>query len=139
MSAQSCGCDMSAGWVCAVHAPLMRTNRIDEREQEAEFIKNSTGLPDDPQARKQYPIATGCFDYFPDALAEIAHVSWLGNEQHNPGTPLHWDRTKSQDEADAAMRHFKDRGTRDKDGARHTAKFAWRALALLQKELEGEK
>lgn len=90
------------------------------------------------QIRKEHPLATGCFDYFPDALYEIAHVSYVGNEQHNPGTPLHWDRTKSTDEADCVLRHFKDRGTRDTDGLRHTAKMAWRSLALLQKELEGE-
>lgn len=95
-------------------------------------------LPTDAATRKQFPIATGVIDYFPDALAVIANVSYTGNEQHHPGQPLHWDRSKSTDEADAAMRHFKDRGTRDTDGVRHTAKFAWRALALLQKELEGE-
>lgn len=89
--------------------------------------------------RKQYPIATGFLDYFPDAIAEIAHISFIGNEQHHPGKPLHWDRTKSTDEADACMRHFKDRGTRDSDGERHSAKMAWRALAILQKEIEAER
>ena len=88
--------------------------------------------------RKTYPLASGVLDYFPDALMEVAHVSYLGNEQHNPGQPLHWDRSKSQDEADALMRHMKDRGKRDSDGARHTAKVAWRALALLQKEIEAD-
>jgi len=29
-----------------------------------------------------------------------------------------------------------ERGTYDTDGIRHSAKLAWRALALLQKELE---
>jgi hypothetical protein len=29
-----------------------------------------------------------------------------------------------------------ERGTRDTDGARHSAKLAWRALALLQIEIE---
>ena len=95
-------------------------------------------LPDEASARKQYPIATGVLDYFPDALAAIAQVSAAGNEQHHPGEPLHWDRSKSTDEADALIRHFLQRGTRDTDGLRHTAKMAWRALALLQKEIEGE-
>jgi hypothetical protein len=36
------------------------------------------------------------------------------------------------------MRHFLERGTRDADGQRHSAKFAWRALALLQIEIEQE-
>lgn len=97
-----------------------------------------TTLPEGAAERKQYPLATGLFDYFPDALAAVANVSWVGNEQHNPGKPVHWDRSKSGDEADTALRHFAERGKRDKDGTRHTAKFAWRALALLQKEIEGE-
>ena len=93
-------------------------------------------LPDDPKARKEFPMATGLLDYFPDALAYVSHVSFLGGQQHNPGKPLHWDRSKSGDESDALMRHFLDRGTRDEDGLRHSAKVAWRALALLQTELE---
>lgn len=93
-------------------------------------------LPTEAEERKQYPVATGVVDYFPDALSEIGHVSFVGNEQHNLGTPLHWDRSKSTDEADALMRHFIERGKRDSDGLRHSAKLAWRALALLQKEIE---
>lgn len=88
------------------------------------------------ELRKEYPIATGLMDYFPDALMEVAHVSWVGNQKHNPGTPVHWDRSKSKDEADALIRHFLDRGKLDEDGQRHSAKVAWRALAMLQKELE---
>ena len=95
-------------------------------------------LPSTALERKQHPIATGVLDYFPDALAAIAHVSWVGNEQHNPGSRVHWDRAKSTDEADCLLRHFLQRGTLDSDGLSHTAKMAWRALALLQKELEGE-
>jgi hypothetical protein len=74
--------------------------------------------------------------YFPDALLEVAYCSWVGNEQHHPGQPLHWDRSKSTDEAEALMRHLLHAGTVDSDGVRHTAKAAWRCLALLQKELE---
>ena len=93
-------------------------------------------IPTDPAERKRAPVCTGCFDYFPDALVEVARVSFIGNEQHNPDQPLHWDRAKSTDEADALARHLLQRGTIDSDGARHSAKLAWRALALLQKELE---
>ncbi len=93
-------------------------------------------LPKDAKDRKEYPVGTGVIDYFPDAIVEVAHVSFIGNQQHNPGTPLHWDRSKSTDEADALMRHFIERGKIDSDGIRHSAKLAWRALALLQKELE---
>ena len=95
-------------------------------------------LPTSVEARKATPIATGVIDYFPLALAEIARVSKVGNDQHNGvDSPLHWDRAKSTDEADALMRHFIERGTVDTtDGMLHSAKMAWRALALLQKELE---
>src|SRR5262245_36685630 len=87
--------------------------------------------------RKQTPIYSGVIRYFPRALAYIAHVSWKGNEQHNPGTPLHWDRSKSQDELDALTRHLVDAGTVDEmDGVLHSGKVAWRALANLEKELE---
>lgn len=96
-------------------------------------------LPTDAKARKDVPIATGVLDYFPHALAAVAECSKKGNDQHNPGKPLHWDRSKSQDESDALIRHFLERGTVDTDGIRHSAKVAWRALALLQKEIEAER
>lgn len=93
-------------------------------------------LPTDAADRKRFPLATGVLDYFPDALLAIAECSYIANEQHNPGTPVHWDRAKSPDEADALLRHLLQRGTVDEDGIRHSTKLAWRALALLQKELE---
>lgn len=98
----------------------------------------ATTLPTDAAARKTYPVASGVLDYFPDAIAAISHISWRGNEQHNPGQPLHWARGKSTDEADTMLRHFLQRGTLDTDGVRHSAKMAWRALALLQKEIEAD-
>ena len=96
------------------------------------------GLPhlNEPAKRKGQPITTGVLDYFPDALLAIAECSRKGNDQHNPGKPLHWDRSKSGDESDALVRHLLERGKIDSDGIRHTAKVAWRALAMLQKELE---
>lgn len=95
-------------------------------------------LPDDPKDRKGCPITTGVLDYFPLALAEVARVSKAGNDQHNPGQPLHWSRGKSGDHADCVSRHLIQRGELDKDGMRHSAKMAWRALAILQEELEDE-
>lgn len=89
--------------------------------------------------RKDRPLATGVLDYFPDALLEVARVSKIGNDQHNPGQPLHWAKEKSTDHADALLRHLVDRGTMDTDGGRHSAKVAWRALALLQTEIERER
>ena len=95
-------------------------------------------LPTDPKERKACPITTGCLDYFPDALAEVARVSVIGNAQHNPGEPLHWAKEKSTDEPDCIVRHLIQRGTRDTDGTRHSAKVAWRALAMLQREIDVE-
>jgi hypothetical protein len=86
--------------------------------------------------RKQTPIFSGVLNYFPDAIREVAQCSFVGNEQHNPNTPLHWDRSKSGDELDALARHLLEAGTIDSDGIRHSAKVAWRALANLQKEIE---
>ena len=96
-------------------------------------------LPPDAHARKRIPLATGLLDYFPDALCAVAQLSRVGNDQHNPGAPLHWDREKSQDHADCLMRHLLERGSPDADGVRHTTKVAWRALAMLQLELEAER
>ena len=89
----------------------------------------------DSAARKKVPLATGCIDYFPKALAAVAELSWHGNEKHNPGEPLHWARGKSNDHPDCLMRHFVDRGKMD-GKVRHSTEVAWRALAILELELE---
>ena len=94
-------------------------------------------LPTNKTSRKECPMARGLIDYFPDALAAVAHTSYIGNRQHNgPDAPLHWARGKSDDHADCVVRHLIDRGKIDSDGIRHSAKLAWRALALLQIEIE---
>ncbi len=95
-------------------------------------------LPEAAQERKKYPMARGLLDYFPLACAEVAHVSMVSNEQHNPGEEMHWARAKSDDHADCIVRHLVDRGRVDSDGLRHSAKVAWRALAMLQLELEAD-
>ena len=93
-------------------------------------------LPTNSLERKATPICTGVFDYFPRALAAIAQVSKAGNEKHNPGQPLHWSKEKSSDHADCIARHLIERGMVDpEDGLLHSAKLAWRALALLEMEL----
>ena len=103
----------------------------------------SETLPTAPAARKQVPIATGCVDYFPDALAAIAELSWHGNNKHNPGQPLHWSRGKSNDHPDCLMRHFLERGKLDTIApgvmVRHSTQLAWRALAILQLEIEEDR
>ena len=106
--------------------------------QDAAFIKGAVAALDNASSaeRKTMPIVTGCIDYFPDALAYVAHVSYMATQQHHPGEPMHWDRNKSMDHADCAGRHLAQRGTMDADKVLHTGKLAWRALALLQLELE---
>lgn len=93
-------------------------------------------LSTDADERKQTPISTGVLDYFPLAIAAVAVCSKAGNDQHHPGTPLVWDKTKSTDHADCIGRHLIDRNSYDTDGLLHSAKLAWRALALLQLQLE---
>lgn len=102
------------------------------------YIWPSSGnsLPDSSAERNGIPMADGLLYYFPNALAEVAKVSKLGNDQHNPGQPLHWAREKSTDHANKIMRHLVDAGKKDSKGVRHSAYLAWRALALLQVELE---
>lgn len=89
------------------------------------------------EERKKYPMARGLLDYFPDALAEVSKVSYLGNEKHNPGEEMYHARGKSMDHADCIVRHLIGRGGFDGD-IRESAALAWRALALLQEELEKE-
>ncbi len=100
----------------------------------------------DSAYRKMFPMCTGLVDYFPDALAEAARVSWLGNEKHNPGEPLHHARGKSNDHADCIMRHLTERGGFDiivikgvEHKVRHSAALLWRAAALCQEEIEQER
>lgn len=100
--------------------------------------QDGLSLPDDDAKRQDYPMADGLLDYFPNALAEVAKVSKIGNDQHNPGEPMHWARNKSTDHANKVMRHLVDRGKRDGRGVRHTARAAWRILAMLQTELEDD-
>ena len=151
-----CGCDPEANHRCERHAPygpsieeaadIERAGYATPQTPTCEFPQEQLGgqwvptcyppFPDKAEARKTYPVATGVLDYFPLAIMEVAHVSWAGNQQHHPDKPLHWDRLKSSDEADALLRHFIQRGKFDTDGIRHSAKVVWRALAYLEKELE---
>lgn len=96
-------------------------------------------LPKDPKERKTYPLYSGLLMYFPDALPAVAHLSYVGNQQHNPGQPLHWAREKSTDQEDTILRHLLDHAVDpiDTDGVPHCVKVAWRALAMAQLFLEG--
>ena len=78
--------------------------------------------------RKQLPVYSGFVKYFPDAMVAVAKLSFDGNEKHNPGQPLHWSRDKSSDDLDALMRHLIEGDW---------VAVAWRAMANLQKQIEG--
>lgn len=102
------------------------------------FTKREQGLPVDARARKAIPLCTGVLDFFPDALALVARVSLAGRDQHHPGEPLKFHRGTSPDDADALLRHLAQRGTLDEDSMPHSAKVAWRALAMLQRECDAQ-
>ena len=95
-------------------------------------------LPTDAQERKDIPIYSGFVCYFPDAIVEVTKVSKRGNDQHNPGEKLHWNRSKSGDELDALARHLvgstypQPLETQIEEAAART----WRSLADLQKLCE---
>ena len=102
-----------------------------------------TTLPQASGLRKGFPMYEGLLKYFPRALAEVAHVSKIGNDKHNPGQALHHARGKSSDHADCIMRHLVDMSEnygqgvgRDEQGVPQVAYIAWRALALAQEWFE---
>lgn len=109
-------------------------------------LKNC-GLPESA-VRKMLPVGTLISQYFPDALLAVSAVAYVGNEKHNPGEPMHWARGKSDDHLECDARHLIDSQrsgsewdvTTLKDGRSfavlHLAQHAWRALALLQLEVE---
>lgn len=100
-------------------------------------------LPTDSNVRKDIPLYSGCYTYFPAALAGVAMHSKAGNDKHNPGQPLHHSRGKSSDHADCIARHSMDIAdflahravwTAEEEQAILTEANAmcWRALALSQ-------
>lgn len=86
--------------------------------------------------RKKMPVVSGVLDYFPDAIAAVAYISYLGNEKHNPGEPLHWARGKSDDHIDCCGRHLLRRTEVDQDGIMEAAEMVWRSMAWLQLMIE---
>jgi hypothetical protein len=131
-------CDFYRSSVEVPDEPPAHDDNLPKKTVTFEVVAGSIALPTDSAARKEIPMVRGLLDYFPSALAAVAAVSKKGNDQHNPGEPMHHARGKSMDHADCIVRHLVDRGTVDTDGVRHSAKVAWRALALLQEELERE-
>lgn len=122
--------------------PVVPSSLLKAQEKIARVMPGGSPVfpSSDDAIRSQSPVVTGCLDYFPLALLEIARFSAWANTKHNgPNAPLHWSRGKSFDHANKIGRHLLERGTLDPDtGMRfsHSVGLAWRALALLQKERE---
>lgn len=132
-----------------VHKPYFYERRGERNPMYVPSKQCCTPLPPvfmstDAATRKRQPLGTGVLAYFPDALALVAYVSRVGNDQHNPGQPLHWAKEKSRDEVDAMTRHlcdwFKgasvDAALSELGQLAHLAQAAWRSLALLQREAD---
>jgi hypothetical protein len=112
-------------------------------------------LPTSYDARKAFPLLTFLTAYFPDAVEALVELSIQGNVQHEIAVPklqpfyqdgdrIAWDRSKSTEHRETAMRHLWDharavRGKgslRDTDGILHCVKAAWRNLAEVQLTVE---
>lgn len=123
--------------------PLIKVDTTPTHLKNVRLTDEPMILPADSATRKNIPIGSGVLDYFPRAMAAIAMLSKAGNDQHNPGQPLHWSKDKSTDHPDCIIRHYIDRGKIDPvSGMLHDVGMAWRALANLEcvlekKELEG--
>lgn len=131
-----CGCTREL--VCEEHSVSWKAScSVPEECGACAKAELKQTLPEGSKDRKGIPLATGCFYYFPAALAYVAKISKAGNDKHNPGQPMHHARGKSSDHADCILRHQVDAGKVDpEDNLRHSGKVAWRALAQLQEELE---
>jgi hypothetical protein len=93
------------------------------------------------EQRKSTKIFQGVLMYFPNAIQEVARCSLASNQQHNGDAPLFWAKEKSKDELGSLTRHLVDLASGeeyDEDGTLNLAKIAWRALAALERHLEGD-
>lgn len=126
--------------ICILLDNQVKVHKLDREVKNIDIISGTEAAYINPisvaEQRKQQPVFSGVLQYFPDAILEVANTSWVGNNQHHPDKPLHWDKNKSTDELDALTRHLMQAGTFDTDGVRHSAKAAWRALANLQREID---
>lgn len=86
-------------------------------------------FPTGAEARKEYPVGTFIRDYFPHAIAALAHHSYKAQQQHGPatnGAPMEWLKEKSVGDGNQMTRHFMERDN---------VAMAWRALEILEREL----
>jgi len=112
-------------------------------------------LPSDYDGRKNFPLATFLTAYFPDGIEALVDLSIQGGKQHDIAVPkeqpfyrdgdrIAWDRTKSMEQCETAMRHLWDhmralRGVgslHDTDGKLHITKAFWRTGAETQLTIE---
>jgi len=95
-------------------------------------------LPTDSDERKTIPIFSGFISYFPDAMAAVASHSFVNNEKHNPGEPLHWSREKSTDQLDALARHLTELPSAQTlaEEIEYLKAIVWRGCAQLQLKIE---
>lgn len=125
------------------HIHAMKTLAPNDR------TSNLLTLPTDSEARKGFPLLSGCIKYFAAALAGVARISKSGNDKHNPGAPLHHNRGKSGDHGDCIIRHLMDaedmlaanaraaqnntdKVFTDRQVLDEASSLAWRALAYSQ-------
>jgi hypothetical protein len=101
------------------------------------IVEAGTFRTADSAGRKQFPLFSGLFAYFPDALADVARISFQGNHKHNPGEPLHWAREKSNDHMDCAARHLVQAQWEDNED--HLGEAIWRLLAEKQLRIEAKR
>ena len=124
------------GGRCVRHPVL--DSVLDEGEPVEAVTDCDQIFPDDDKERLDYPVFSGLLDYFPHACAEVAKHSKIGNDQHNPGEPMHWATEKSIGKGNKIVRHLMD-GWRTAHSAlrqktiRHFAAMCWRALELLER------
>jgi hypothetical protein len=102
--------------------------------------KPRTTLPVDSAFRKEIPVHSGTYEYFPAAMVCIALLSKLSNDKHTPGEPLQHARGKSMDHPDCIARHTLDlsdllaHGATDAEvqALEEATCRAWRACAEVQ-------
>lgn len=82
------------------------------------------------------------FEYFPNALEEVAEIATFGANKYERGGWVRVDNKKER-YSDAMIRHllshYKGEKNDPESGMRHWAHFAWNALALLEIINEEEK
>jgi len=104
--------------------------------EKAATTPKPVGLAGDSAKRKESPVYEGFMCYFPNAIANVAKLSKLGNDKHNPGQALHWSFNLSNDHGDCLSRHQMNAEEVDPSyndpEILHATAVAWRAMAQLE-------